>query len=344
MLRNKLLSATYFQKKALTRLKNSAIGLGMFFPLLVSAQGKNNALDTINKILPPIKAREFTDRPFINVDYKQFGNYNFTPQLKDQEDLQEGKITNWSVLTVSSNIDLVKKQHWQLQATGLYRYTSVEEDLALRQEANTLESFQRDHHYHTEGLTFNYFSKLFGKTAIYSASVFVDGSDKQIERVRGMVSGILILRADAKVRLSVGLLVTTDPAAFVPVTPILLYYNKLSDRLTLDMMLPRYAYLRTNISKYGRLSAGLDFDQQTFFLQGFNGTNRTYQYVQVDANAGLVYEHLLPAHLMLTVRAGYRATPFVRVFEKDRTFSDYTWSVDTDPAPYATLGISFNPF
>jgi hypothetical protein len=101
--------------------------------------------------------------------------------------------------------------------------------------------------------------------------------------------------------------------------------------------------IRTSISKYGRLSAGFDFDQQTFFLHNFNGTNKTYQYSQVDANAGLVYEHLLPAHLMLTLRAGYRATPYVRVFEKGRTFSDYTWSVDTDPAPYAAVGISFNP-
>jgi hypothetical protein len=109
-------------------------------------------------------------------------------------------------------------------------------------------------------------------------------------------------------------------------------------------VLPRYAYLRTSIYRNGRLSAGFDFDQQTFFLHDFNGTNTTYQYSQVDANTGLLYEHLLPAGLMLTVRAGYRDVPFVRVFEKDRTFSDYTWSVDTDPAPYASVGISFNPF
>lgn len=344
MLRNKVLSVTHFPQTVLTRLKSIAIGLGVLFPFLVSAQDQNNALDTVGKQTHRTEALEFTDRPLLNVDYKQFGNYNFTPRLKDQNDLQEGKITNWSVLTVSSNIDLVKKRSWQLQATGLYRYTSVEEDPTLRQGSNSLESFQGDHHYHTEGLTFNYFSKLFGKTAIYSTGVFVDGSDKKIERVRGMVSGILVLKANAKTRMSVGLLATTDPAALVPVIPIFLYNSKLSSRMTLDMMLPRYAYLRRIISKHGRLSAGFDFDQQTFFLQDFNGTNRTYQYSQVDANAGLVYEHLLPAHLMLTVRAGYRATPFVRVFEKDRTFSDYTWSVDTAPAPYASVGISFNPF
>lgn len=126
--------------------------------------------------------------------------------------------------------------------------------------------------------------------------------------------------------------------------PIFLYNNKLNSRTTLDLMLPRYAYLRTGISKNGRLSAGFDFDQQTFFLHDFNAIRKTYQYSQVDANAGLVYEHLLPAHFMLTVSAGYRATPFVRIFEKDRTFSDYTWSVKTDPAPYASVGISFNPF
>ncbi|GAA4329350.1 hypothetical protein GCM10023149_34000 [Mucilaginibacter gynuensis] len=318
--------------------------MGLFFPLLASAQGQNDTLDTIQKQTPQNRSAEFTDRPFLKVDYKQFGNYNFTPALKDQNDQQDGKITNWSVLSIGTNIDLVNKRRWQLQATGMYRYLSVEEDFSLRQGVNSLESFQGDHHYHTEGLTFNYFSRLFGITAVYSTSVFLDGGDKSIERVRGMASGILVLKADEKTRMSVGLLATADPAALVPVMPIFLYNNKLSSRTTLDLMLPRYAYLRTGISKNGRLSAGFDFDQQTFFLHDFNGTNKTYQYSQVDANAGLVYEHLLPAHLMLTMSAGYRAAPFVRIFEKDRTFSDYTWSVKADPAPYASVGISFNPF
>jgi hypothetical protein len=113
MLINNFLSAIHFPQAVITGLKGITIAVGVFFPFLVSAQDQNSFLDTVGRKTPRTEALEFTDRPLLNVDYKQFGNYNFTPRLKDQNDLQEGKITNWSVLTVTTNIDLVKKRRWQ---------------------------------------------------------------------------------------------------------------------------------------------------------------------------------------------------------------------------------------
>jgi len=71
-----------------------------------------------------------------------------------------------------------------------YQYTSVnlqESDWNTQQLKQRTQDFQ----YHYESLNFIYISKLFGKTAIYSASVLTDGSEKGIERLRGILTGTL---------------------------------------------------------------------------------------------------------------------------------------------------------
>jgi hypothetical protein len=48
--------------------------------------------------------------------------------------------------------------------------------------------------------------------------------------------------------------------------------------------------------------------------------------------------------IILSLQAGVRINPYVRTFEKDRSFTDYTWEGRIDPVPYVNVGFSFNPF
>ncbi len=277
------------------------------------------------------------------MDYKQYGGYDFTPKIKGGQDLPEGEMGSWSQLTVSANVNLIKRNRWMLQASGLYRFVSAEDQTA-KPASGRQGYLDGEYHFHSEGLNLTYFSKLFGKTAIYSAGIFADGSDESYERIRGMATGMVLLKANAKTRMSVGLMVTTDPGSLAPVLPIFLYEHKFSEKLKVDVMLPRYAYLRREMFTNGRLSLGWDFDQTTLFLYGIEGRSNTYQYSQIDANVGLLYEQALPGNLILSAKAGVRVNPFIRVFDVDESFNDYNWSVSTDPAPYVSVGISYNPF
>nr|WP_228084943.1 DUF6268 family outer membrane beta-barrel protein [Mucilaginibacter sp. JRF] len=308
-------------------------------PFFVKAQSQ----DSIVKKVTRFAADKFTEQRPFSIDFKQYGNYNFSSNLRDR-DLPDGEFSNWSQFTASANVNLLQNRHWLLQANGLYRYVSVKSSFSAA-TPGIQQNYNEGHHYHTEGLNLSYFSKLFGKTAIYTAGFALDGSEKRIERVRGIFSGVVILKANETTTMSVGLAGTTDPGAQIPLAPIFIYQHRFNDKLTADLTLPRYAYLRRQMSNNSRLSAGFDLDfYTTFFLYDRDAANTTYQYRQLDGNVGLVYEHILPGSITLTFKTGYRINPTVRVLEKNNSFSDYTWEGHTDPAPYVNIGLSFNPF
>lgn len=311
----------------------------MLLPLTSKAQSQ----DSLPKKAIEYAADKFAERRPFSIDYKQYGNYKSSSNLRGQ-DLPDGEFTNWSQLTASANINLLQNRRWLVQANGFYRYVSAGYNFPSSAEA-TSQTVSRDLHYHTEGLNLTYFSKLFGKTVIYSGGVNVDWSERSLERVRGLFTGSMVLKATNRTKINVGILYTTDPGTFISVLPTFLLEHKFNESLTADIFLPRFAYLRKKLSSNGRLSAGWELDPQTtFFLNDLDDNGTTYQYRQVDVNAGLLYEHILPGSITLSLRAGVRINPDARTFEKDRSFSDHIWEGRADPAPYLNIGFSFNPF
>ncbi|TRW27160.1 hypothetical protein FMM05_00495 [Flavobacterium zepuense] len=308
-------------------------------PFLANAQSQ----DSVAKKVIRFNADKFAEQRPFSIDFKQYGNYNFSSNLRDR-DLPDGEFTNWSQSTASINLNLLQNRRWLVQINGLYRLISSESRFSTS-TPNIQQNYKEDYHYHTEGLNFSYFAKLFGKTVIYTAGFALDGSEKRIERTRGVFSGIVVLKANETTTMSVGIAGTTDPGAQIPIAPIFIYQHKFNDKLTVDLTLPRYAYLRRQMSNNGRLSAGFDLDfNTTFFLYDRDAANTTYQYRQLDGNVGLVYEHILPGSITLTFKTGYRVNPTVRVLEKNSSFNDYTWEAHTDSAPYINIGVSLNPF
>jgi hypothetical protein len=313
----------------------------LILPFSVKAQTQ----DSIVKKVTRSAAETFAERMPFSIDFKQYGNYNFTSSLRGQ-DLPAGTVTNWSQFTASANINLIQRRRWLLQGNAFYRVINEESNFS-GSVAGVPQRSKNEYQYFTEGLNISYFSRLFGKTVIYSAGVNVDGSERSFERIRGLFFGSLVLKADDKTRMNVGLLASTDPSSMLPGVPIptFLYQHKFNNGLEADLFLPQYLYVRKQMFGNGRLSAGWELDPNTtFFLYNAGQDRKTYQYRQIDLNMGLAYEHILPGHIVLGLRAGYRMNPYSRAFEKDRSFSDYAWKASNDPAPYVNLGLSFNPF
>jgi len=305
--------------------------------------GKAQRQDSLAGKVTEYAADKFAERRPFSIDYKQYGNYNSSSTLRGQ-DLPDGEFTKWSQLSASANINLFQNRRWLVQATGFYRYVSAQYNFPTS-TTETSQAVSRDLHYHTEGLNLTYFSKLFGKTAIYSGSINIDWSERSLERVRGVFTGAIVLKANNRTKINVGILYSTDPGMFIRVIPTLLYEHKFNESLIADVFLPRYAYLRKKLFSKGRLSAGWELDPQTtFFLNDLDENGTTYQYRQVDVNPGLLYEHILPGSIILSLRAGVRINPYARTFEKDRSFTDYTWEGSADAAPYVNIGLSFSPF
>jgi len=277
----------------------------------------------------------------LNVEFSNAFPYNFTSK-RGSTPIQESKINDFTQIKVSANFNFIKKKTWLLGATLGYRYTSAKADMNDPFNGNKV-ALDGDFHYLSSAVNVSYFSTLFSKMIIYSSSIIADGSDQYFERFRGLLSGVMVLKANQNTKLMLGLAVNIDPSAQTPVVPIFTYEHKFNNRLIADITLPRSIYLRKYVLGAGRVSLGTELDRTSFYLYNIDGTDQRYEYRQLDINSGLIYEHAI-GDFVITGKTGVKLTPTGRLFRKEDSFNDAVFQTEPDPTFYFNVGISFNPF
>lgn len=277
----------------------------------------------------------------LNIEFTNASPYNFT-SVRGDNSLPESKVNSFTQAKVSANFNFIKRKTWLLGATAGYKYTSVEADMTnpFTQEIQTLNN---DFHYLFSSVNFSYFSTLFNKRTIYSSSIIVDGSDQHFERIKGLFSGVMVLKANARTKMTVGVLVNVDASAQTPFVPIFTYEHKFSNGLIMDITLPKSLYLRKYVFNSGRISLGTELDRTSFYLYNIDGTSQRYEYRQLDINSGLIYEHAI-GDFVITAKTGMKLTPSGRLFRKEDSFNDAVYEIKPDPTFYFNVGVSFNPF
>lgn len=328
--------------------KKAALMLGILF---LSIKGFSQNKDTIPKTARdsanvPKRAVAYAADKFtivrpLNIEFSQASPYNFSPK-KGNTSLQDGKVNDFTQAKVSANFNFIKKKTWMLGATAGYKYTRAESNM-FEPVTNNPKVLQEDFHYFFSSINFTYFSSLFKKRTIYSSSLVVDGSDQHFERVKGLLTGVMVLKANQKTKMTVGLAVNIDPSAQTPVIPIFTYEHKFNNGLIADVTLPKSIYLRKYVFGSGRVSLGTELDRTSFYLYNLDGTDQRYEYRQVDINNGLIYEHAI-GNFVITGKAGVKLTPSGRLFKKEDSFNDAVFEMAPDPTFYFNVGVSFNPF
>lgn len=289
----------------------------------------------------PLKVRAFIADKFpqnrnFNIDFTQNSPYRFSSKLLGA-DLPDNKVKSFRQLKANTNIYLIKNKSWILSTSLNYRYTAFDTEEKITPETGK----QSDFHYHSEAVNLNYFSKLFNKTAIYTASASIDGSEQHFERIRGMVTASIILKATPKTKMIVGLAGFIDPSSQIPILPIFTYENKFNNGWVLDILLPKKMLVRKDIFANGRISLGTEIDNTSFYMYK---NNRTYEFRQLEINSGAIYEHNLGSNFIGTLKTGIRAVPQARVFDKAESFKDYIFEASYQPSFYFNVGLSYNPF
>lgn len=304
-------------------------------------KSKRDSLNFPKKVVAFAADKFAITRP-LNIEFSETSPYNYKGD-KGGYILPDGRITRFQQVKLSANINFIKRKTWMLGTTLGYRFTSVAADIA--QVATPNISTSRDFSYLFSSLNLSYFSSLFGKRMIYSSSVLVDGSDRYFERVKGMFAGTMVLKANARTKMTAGILVSIDPSAQTPFIPTFSYEHRFMNGLIADIVLPRSLYLRKFVfNNNGRISLGTEMDRTSFYLYNLDGTSQKYEYRQLDINSGLTYEHALGKHFMLTAKSGMKYTPSGRIFKKQESFADPVYQTKPDPAFYVNIGLSFNPF
>lgn len=299
---------------------------------IVSAQKKDSI---------PLKVRAFfadkiPQNRDLNIEFTQTTPYSFSSKLQGSE-LPDQKVKSFQQIKAGANIYFIKNRSWLLSTALNYRYTGIDTEEPVISGGEK----KNDYHYHSEALNLSYFLKLWGKTAIYSASISTDGSDQHFERIRGMVSASVILKATPKTKILIGLAGIIDPSSQIPVLPVFAYESRFNNGWLLDVLLPQKVLIRKNISSNGRLSLGSEMDNTSFYVYR---SSRTYEFRQLEINSGVIYEHNLGSNFIGTLKTGIRAIPQARAFDKEESFKDYIFQASFKPSFYFNVGISYNPF
>lgn len=291
--------------------------------------------DSIPQKVVAFVTDKFPQTRDLNIEFTQLTPYKFSPELYDA-DLPENKIKNYQQVKANANIYFIKNRKWMLSTSLNYRFTHLESENEM-----PLFNNEQNFHYHSEALSLTRFSKLFNKIAIYSATASVDGSEQHFERIRGMLTASLVLKATADTKMTVGIAVIIDPSSQVPAMPIFTYEHRFNNGWVADVILPKKVVMRKDVFKNGRLSLGTEMDGTNFYLYP---DGKRYEFRQLEINSGAMYEHKLGNNLIGTLKAGLRATPSSRIFAKEDSFNDYIFDMNAKPSFYFNVGISYNPF
>lgn len=309
----------------------------IIFPLAILPLNKIIAQkkDSIPQKVVAFVTDKFPQTRDLNIEFTQLTPYKFSPELYDA-DLPENKIKNYQQVKANANVYFIKNRKWILSTSLNYRFTHLESENEM-----PLFNNEQNFHYHSEALSLTRFSKLFNKIAIYSATASVDGSEQHFERIRGMLTASLVLKATADTKMTVGLAVIIDPSSQVPAMPIFTYEHRFNNGWVADVILPKKVVMRKDVFKNGRLSLGTEMDGTNFYLYP---DGKRYEFRQLEINSGAMYEHKLGNNLIGTLKAGLRATPSSRIFAKEDSFNDYIFEANAKPSFYFNVGISYNPF
>lgn len=285
-------------------------------------------------------AMQFATLRPLNIEYTYVSPNNYKSSLFGQK--QEGnKRANYNQFQASTNFNFLTRKKWYMGATLGYQYTQYD-----THTADGDIKVDKGFHYNQAALNTTVISTLFNKGIVYTGSVIVDGSERSLERIKGLVTASLILKADMKTKLIVGLVYNADASSEIPVIPTFLYEQKLNDGFVIDVLLPSRLMLRKHMLAKGRLSIGTNLDRTSFYLYKINpdDLSQKYEYRQIELNNGLIYEHLLGQHLILRARTGAKWIVMNNLFEKEVKFNVKQFSTSQDPSFFFNLGLSFNPF
>jgi len=282
----------------------------------------------------------------LNFEYGQSLSRDFDSELFEQE-FQEGEIKAQRTLSASANIPIYKTQKWGLTGSLNYQFNEFEFDNIQTTDISVFEQNGIvDFHNFSAAVSSTYFSSLFKKPVIYNASIIVDGNDKSLERVKGLVGLSFILKRTERTTITLGAIAFIDPTSQLPFFPTFSYNHRFKNsKWELDFILPQRLLLRRPVGKNGRFSIGSSFGSTGFYVNVDNPNfAETFEYSQLEIKSGIIYEHRFSDYLIGTFQGGLQNFISNRLTEKGEPTTDFIYENNQDPTGYFQVGISIDPF
>jgi len=291
-------------------------------------------------------ADKFPFARVFDVKYVQYLPQDFDSRLLG-DDFISGRIKNKSKLNIAANIPVIMKPKWNITASASYKYehAELEQVKDFSGAPQTYYNGSNDFHYLSAAVSFTGFTTLFKKMFIYNASFIADGTEKDAQRIKGFVGGTFVLKANAKTKITAGLIVLIDPASPVPAAPVFTLEHKFNNGWIADIILPQRLFLKHNVFENGRISIGTELIADGFYLNSSApGFAKVYDYRQLELRSGVTYEHWFGDGLIGTAKVGLANVFNSRITERGESTNDYIFSTNQDGTGYFSLGFSYDPF
>ena len=178
--------------------------------LFLFANGQEN--EELKKKQQTAITDRFPSTRIFDVKFEQYLPSDFDSELFGAP-FEKGEITNHYRFSASANLPIIKKQRWNITSSFRYRYEAFElTDVASRTDNSiTVYDQKLDYHYLFGALSFTYYSRLFKKPFVYNASIIVDGTEKDAERIKGFIGTTLIVKKNQRTTIGVGAFVFIYP-------------------------------------------------------------------------------------------------------------------------------------
>ncbi|MAN59579.1 MAG: hypothetical protein CMC08_07065 [Flavobacteriaceae bacterium] len=329
-----------------------SIALSLLIFLIVSpvlaqeTQNEAKTADSLRQRATMGIKEKFPRTRVFNIEYGQSLQRDFSSELFD-ENFQEGEITTQRNLNVSANIPIYRTMKWSLTGSLNYQFNEFEFDNIKTTEVTVFEqNGVVNFHNFSTALSSTYFSTLFKKPVIYNASLIVDGNDKGLERIKGLVGLSFILMRSERTTITLGAIVFVDPTSQIPFFPTFSYNHRFKNsKWEVDFILPQHLLLRRPLGENGRISVGSNFGSTGFYVN-VDAPNfaETFEYSQLEIRSGVIYEHRFSNFLIGTFQGGLQHFISNRLTEKAEPTSDFIYKNDQDATGYFQVGISIDPF
>lgn len=283
----------------------------------------------------------FPTTRFINVEYQNSNSVDYRIETRDKS-LKETKLKQQNRVKVDINAPLFRYKDWTFTGSVYYNYThfALDDMTELKQVYPNVRKSDMEGHTFNTAINSTYISTLFNKPVVYNIGIAGEFSQEGFERLVGMGIATFVLKRNAKYMMTAGLAVRVEPTTRFPLIPIFGIDYKIDDSWELSFVLPKYAYIRKSFSKTTRLSLGSNLSVNRYYVHP-SGTNKSYLYSKAEINSGLVFEHYLNKHFILTASGGMVNAMKGNLTQKNKSYSKRLLNTTQDAGMYFNVGFSY---
>jgi hypothetical protein len=200
----------------------------------------------------------------------------------------------------------------------------------------------------TVGLTASFVRRdsLFRRPIFYSVNVLgLTNSASSIKKLSYLGTAIFPLKQTATTRYSVGIVINIDPSLKVPVVPIFTYWHKFSNGVELNFNMPQQVGFRKAFSDKFWATFGTSLSGSVaFFNISQPNLPNDVNYTNVDLKTGPGMEYRIGKKFIIGVSGGLLTPLSSRVFDRNKTSSDYFINNKLSNVPYVNFSFSVLPF